>query len=498
MLNIQKVVVLLDEHHLQEFRKHLEQARAELPLKLVDASKAIGWEEKDSDALCKAIYSKAGTAEKKKFFQLAHHTFKLSAFLSRNYPSYLVHNITHVEVLVNQGKLKEANRLAEILLDIAEKIEDYNTARAMLQYFAQQSFIVEKRTESVRYLERNAEVIDAERAINDMYLYLRSKLHYKDKGSLNRDDIEKHLSFFGAYAKHPAFTVQLMGRYGCVYTLSYLNDERFYTQQTLDELNAISEELDKNPYVVFTFSDDFELNIDYLKLKYLLSHLNEEELQKASEQLLRKREVPRFWRNYLNTAQMAFLSIQASFYVSHYGFGYRKNHNESLPQEIRDQIDFYKKSCKEILDSTIWNDGLHVRYMNTLNIYCCFLLLGSREDLRSIIDLLEGALFNYQQVAFQRLYDAIFAALIMAYFMLEEYIKVQECYKRYEKLTAPSVKMQENDLTIKAFYYTAQWITTSRKQYKDKITGLLVKTDNVPNLQNARRVILDLMNYYKI
>jgi len=498
MLNIQKVIVLLDEHHLQEFRKYLEQSRAELPLKLVDEAARIGWEEKDSDALCKAIYGKAGTAEKKKFFQLAHHTFKLTSYLSRNYPSYLSHNISRIEVIVNQGKLEQANRLAEVLLDTAEKIEDYNTARAMLQYFSQQAFILERRSDSVRFLERNAKVIDAERALNDIYLYLRLNLHFKDRASLNRDDIEKHLSFFGQYKTHEAFTVRILGRYACLYTLSYLNDDRYYSKETLDELNDLNDELEKNPYVVFTFSDDIELNIDYLKLKHLVSHMNEEGLQRESEALLRKREVPRFWRNYLNTAQVAFLSIQASFYVSHYGFGYRKNFNENLPQEVREQIAFYKRTCEEILNSTSWNEGLHVRYINMLNIYCCFLLLGSREEVRKVTELMEGALFNYQQVAFQRLYDAIFATLVMAYFMLEEYVKVQECYKRYEKLTAPSVKLPENDITIKAYYYAAQWIATSRKQYREKLNGLLEKTGGVKNLENTQKLLQDLKGYYKI
>ncbi|TND03178.1 MAG: hypothetical protein FD123_3961 [Bacteroidetes bacterium] len=498
MLNIQKVVVLLDDYHLQEFRKYLEQHRAELPLKLVEAARRIGWEEKDSDALCKAIYGKAGSAEKKKFFQLAHHTFKLTSHLSRNYPSYLVHNISRIEILVNQGNLPEANRLADTLLDTAEKIEDFNTARAMLQYFGQQAFILEKRSDSVRYLERNAAVIDAEHVLNDIYLYLRRNLHFKDKASLNRDDIEKHLSFFTLYRDHPAFTVRLLARYACLYTLSYLNDDRFYSKETIDELNALSDELEKNPYVVFTFSDDFELNIDYIKLKYLLSVLNEEDLHRESEVLLKKREVPRFWRNYLNTAQVAFLSIQASFYISHYGFGYRKNYNEHLSPEIREQLSFYKKTCEEILQNTVWEEGLHVRYINMLNIYTCFQLLGSRDEIRKAADTLENALFNYQQVAFQRLYDAIFGTLIMAYFILEEYVKVQECYKRYEKLTAPSVKLPENDITIKAFYYTSQWLLTARKQYREKLHGLIEKTEGVKNLDNTRRLLIDLRSYFKI
>ena len=499
MLSIQKVIVLLDEFHLQEFRKYLEESKAELPLRLVDAAVRIGWEDKDSDELCKAIYKKADVPSKKKFFQLAHHTFKLTGYLSRNYPTYLAHNVSLIERYVNVGNLKDANNLAEILLDVAEKIEDFATARAVLKFFAQQVYIREKKTEAIRYLERNAEVIDAERALNDIYLYMRRNLHFKDKSSLGTTESEKHCAFFNQYREHWSFAVRIMSRYAACYTLHYFNDERYYEKEQLNELNIISDELEKSPYVIFSFSDDIEMNVDYLKLKSMMSNFDADTLQKEAAVLLKKRETPRFWRNYLNTAQIAFLSIQGSVLVSRYGYGYRKGWNESLPNELKDQLLFYRKTAEDILNNVNWDEeSLHVRYINSVIIYCCFLLMGTREDIRKVIDTIENMLFNYQQVAFHRMYDQIFAALIMAYFMLEDYIKVQECYKRYEKLTANSTKLQENDITIKAYYYVAQWIQSGRKQYKDKLEALIARTEGVPNLENTKYLLNDLKEYYKI
>lgn len=499
MLSIQKVVVLLDEFHLREFRKYLEESKAELPLKLVDAAKKIGWEEKDSDELCKAIYKKAGVSEKKKFFQLAHHTFKLTGYLSRNYPSYLLHNISKIEHLVNQGKLKEAYLLAEVLLDNAEKIEDFATARAVLQFFAQHAYMREKKTEAVRFLERNAAVVESEKQLNEIYLYLRSFLHFKDKSVPNDAETEKHLAYFKQFHNKESFAVRIMGKYASCYTLHFLNDERFYTQDTLDNLNLIAEELEKAPYVIFSFSDDIELNIDYLKLKLLVSWLKPEALQQEAAALLKKRETPRFWRNYLNTAQIAFLSIQASVLVSRFGFGYRKGWNENLSPEIKEQISFYRKSCEEILANSSWGEeNLHVRFINMNNIYCCFLLLGSREEIKQVTEIIEGLLFNYQQVAFHRMYDQLFATLIMAYFMLEDYTKVQECYKRYEKLTANSSKLPENDITIKSYYYVAQWLHSGRKQYQEKLNALLEKTEGVQNLETTKHLLVDLKEYFGV
>src|ERR1044072_4101230 len=228
MLSIQKVVVLLEENHLREFRQYLQKNNADLPLKLVDAVQPYGWNIADSDELCMIIYGKCGAQEKRKFFQLAHHTFKLTGFLSRNYPSYLQHNVGRIEDLVNDGKLKEANTLAEILLDVAEKIEDFSTSRSVLQFLAQQSNVREKKTESVRYLETNARVIDSEKALNDIYLYLRTYLHFKDKTSVYHETTEKHLSYFRSFRQHTSFAVRILRRYAWCYTMDFLNDERFY------------------------------------------------------------------------------------------------------------------------------------------------------------------------------------------------------------------------------------------------------------------------------
>jgi hypothetical protein len=120
------------------------------------------------------------------------------------------------------------------------------------------------------------------------------------------------------------------------------------------------------------------------------------------------------------------------------------------------------------------------------------------EDVKKVPPLIEGLLFNYQQVSFHRMYDQIFATLIMAYFILEDYMKVQECYKRYEKLTANSSKLQENDLTIKAYYYAAQWISSGRKQYQEKLNGILTKTAEVKNLENVGVLVRDLKDYFGI
>ncbi len=111
--------------------------------------------------------------------------------------------------------------------------------------------------------------------------------------------------------------------------------------------------------------------------------------------------------------------------------------------------------------------------------------------------MLEGALISYQQINFQKLYDALFGILIMGYFAQKEYEEVAGCYKRYEKLTANTARNQENDLTIKAFYYAAQWLQNQRKQYEDKLSKTIIAANEAKLLQ-TEELIIELVNYFNI
>jgi hypothetical protein len=123
--------------------------------------------------------------------------------------------------------------------------------------------------------------------------------------------------------------------------------------------------------------------------------------------------------------------------------------------------------------------------------------LGDKQEIKKAIDLLEGVLISYQQINIQKLYDALFCILIMGYFAQKEYEEVAACYKRYEKLTANTAVNKENDITIKAYYYVAQWLQNQRNQYKEKLN----KTINLANeakLYQTEALIKELVNYFKI
>ncbi len=498
MLSIQRTILLLDDFHFEEFKLHLKNSNAELPLKLIIQIHKDGWNQKESDDLCKEVYGTKDEKSKKKFFQLVHYTFRLTSYLSRNHPSYLTNNISKIEQLINKGELEKANQLSEILLDIAEKTEDFPTAIAVLKYFAQQAFVLENKNASVKHHQRISELLKNEHIINSMYLYMRQNLNFKGKSVLSDKEMSEHLSFYDKYRNNESLSIQMLSSYAYFHTLNYLNDPRFYSKEILSEINTLIYDLEKNAYVIFSFSDDIQLNVDYLKLKHLIGSMSRDELQKETAFLIKQREPLRFWKNYVNTPEIIYLSIQASYFMTHYCQGYKAGYNESLPKEIKSQIEFYKKKCEEILTKPIWNEGMHVRFINLNNIYCGFLILGTREDIKIAVEKLEHLLVNFQQIAFQRLYDALFATLILGYFFLGDNESIQECYKRYEKLTANVNKNIENDLTIKAMYYASQWNSTQRKQYIEKLQSITDKTSESETLCHLKSFITDMVDHYDI
>ena len=148
MLIIEKVVKLLDDFHYEVLKNHIRHhsKRSYYPQTLFEVIDRDLMKQQTSEELFAAVYEdeEADDANLKKLYQLAHHTFKLTSFLARNYPDYLHHNISRIQMLINTGELNQANTLAEILLEIVKKTEDHHTEIRLLQLLAQKEILLEK------------------------------------------------------------------------------------------------------------------------------------------------------------------------------------------------------------------------------------------------------------------------------------------------------------------------------------------------------------------
>lgn len=495
---IQKVILLLDKYHIDEFIAYLDKTNAHLPKKLVEEIHKHGPDQPDTDVLCKLIYGKNDEKTKKNFFQLAHHTLKLTSFLARNYPSYLAHNIAKIELMLRNGKLSDASTLANYINDVAEKIEDRATQIAVLKYLSQQAFIKEAKNEAIRYHEQLTDVTRNELIFNQIYLYIRENLNFKDKKNLSKSLITNHQEFFKNFETDPNFSIRILSKYGYLYAITFLNDESFYSPETFTAICELEKEVEKNSFVVFPYLEDFIFKVYSLKLQYLFNELDPEKLLEETSKIIKSSEHVYFWKYFINIPELFSLGMQTSYYVSSNMEMYKKGYNESLPHDVKEKISYLKSRCEDLINQPIWAEGYIIKLINVKSFYAALLLLGSKEDLKKSVKLLEGMLREYQQISFQKFLDAIFASLIIGYFSLEEYFEVGETYKRYKKLTADSATLDENDITICAFYYTSQWITSEKKQYAEKLKSTLERAQKSEKLSKTAKMVESLANYYKV
>ena len=203
----------------------------------------------------------------------------------------------------------------------------------------------------------------------------------------------------------------------------------------------------------------------------------------------------KYWRSYINIPELFSISVQVSHYMSAYGFVFKEDYDKQLPKDVKENIAFLKSKLEEIVSKDIWEEGHIIKFINVRCFYSAILLTGDEKDKHKSIKILEDTLVSYQQIPFQKFLDGIFVALIIGYFSLKEYEKVITTYKRYKKITSEQIVIKENDLTIDAYYFAAQYITNQRKQYTEKLKATYEESEAYKHIQS---LIKELASYYNI
>ncbi|MBC7863575.1 MAG: hypothetical protein IAF38_11405, partial [Bacteroidia bacterium] len=381
--------------------------------------------------------------------------------------------------------------------DIAEKTEDFSTHSGVLKFLAQQAFITDSK-DSVKLHKQIGDLTKLEKQQNEIYAYLREFLHFKRKENLGLSHLNKDLEFFDPYINSRFLTINILSRFGKYYELSFLNHVSFYNHSTYEELELIERDLFNNGFLIFPFLDDVLFKVMGLKLQWLVHKMDTEGMLKESFRIIEESSQLKFWKSYVNIPELFAIAIQSSHYLSHYGETFRENYYDELPDEIKEKVNLLKRKLKEELDKPIWNEGYIIKLINTRSFYSGLLLLGTKEEIQSSVDLIEETFITYQQIPFQKFLDGMFAGLIIGYFSLKNYNRVAESYKRYKKATAGNSVNEENDLTICGYYYTAQWILTQRKQYLEKLAAVLETCRSRSNLKHVEKLILSLSSYFSV
>jgi len=493
MISIQKQVLLLSDFHYKEFADYLLDTNSELPYKLISSIKKTKVQP-ESDGLCKLIYGDAEEKTRKKFLQLTHHTFKLSAFLSRNYPNYLKHNLQLIEEFLAKGQKQRANDLAEWLTDVAEKIEDYTTLVEVYKFLAQQAFITESK-DSNKYHKKVDEYLLLEQTKNSLYAYLREHLFFKGKENISKSQVNKDLAFFDKYVNHESNSISILARFGKYYELSFLGHSDFFKKETEQELDNLERDFLNNSFVCYHYLDDMYFKILGQRLQHKVNTTNTEAMLSEVKKMNGISSFLKYWKSYINIPELFSISVQVSHYMSAYGYVFRDDYIKQLPRDVNENISYLKAKLEEILSKDIWEDGHIIKFINVRCFYSAILLTGDERDKNKSVKILEDTLVSYQQIPFQKFLDGIFVALIIGYFSLKEYEKVITTYKRYKKITSEQIVIKENDLTIDAYYFAAQYLTNQRKQYTEKLKATYEESGAYKHIQN---LIKELVSYYKI
>jgi len=500
MLLIEKAVKLMDDFHfdlLREYVKNISK-RSYYPLALIDVISRDVAVEQSSEELYFKTYGEKEPDEKamKKFFQLAHYTFKLTGYLSKNYPNYLKHNITLIQHAINTGDPGRANLILDMTIDLAQKIEDRDTELTLLSILIQREELQESALYTKKWHERINELLDQKKAINNilerLHLYFTAKSKPKEGMEL-----KPHLDFFKIYHKSKSLTVSLISRFSSCFIRYYVKDSSFYKPETLKELDELEKEMERSPQLIFPFLLSINHRIALLKLYYRLREMEASQVLDEAKKIMEDSKDTLYWNSFINLPEVLSLVVHTSHYLSHYYYSYRDDYHSMMEEEVLKEIEKLKYHCKKMLDQPELEERFTVRHINLTYMYAGLLILGEQEERKEGIQLLNNLLLSFQQVPFHAFIDPLYAIMILGYFSLRDYDKVGDSYNRYKKATKGKAVNPENDLTINGLYYLSKWLATERAQYIKKLNKVLEAT-NKPNLKSTQTLILEAANYFNM
>lgn len=490
----------MDDFHFDIFREYVKNIskRSYYPLALIDVISRDISVEQSSEELYFKTYGEDNPDEKamKKFFQLAHYTFKLTGYLSKNYPNYLKHNITLIQHAINTGDPDHANLILDLTIDLAQKIEDHDTELTLLSILIQREELQESAMYTKKWHERINELLEQKKAIN--YVLERFHLHFTGKSKPKEGiDLTPHLDFFKSYYASQSLTVNLISRFCSCFIRYFVKDESFFDPDTLKELISLETDLERSPQLILPFPFSMNDRIALLKLFYFrYEGIDPEKILEEAKKIAEESEDILYWNSFVSMPQKVSLVVQTSHYLSHHYLSYRNDFKDIIDDRVIKEIDQLKKAFKKLLDDPELEERFTLSYINFSYMYAGLLIL-KKESIKEGIQILNNLLLSFQQVPFHAIIDSIYAIMMMGHFALGDFEKVTDSYNRYKKATKGKAVNPENDLAINGLYYMSKWLETKRAQYVKKLDKV-IEASGKPNLKSTEMLLTDASKYFKV
>lgn len=494
VLTIEKLVKLLSPYHFDVFVKYLKDSNAQLPLKLVNQVNKDLYLYQGNEELCELVYGRADKQTRQSFNQLASYTLKLTSYLARNYPAYLSHNVDKLEILINEGKVEQALVLAEMLSDIAEKIEDYKVLVNVLAFLSQYHFLTNGHGEGLRLQSKIGTILGYEKDLNDIIYYFKTNINVSVRDNNPGEYVDNHLAYFEKYITSPSFSVATMAKFYSLYINYYYNTVFFYSPPTQIKLEELEEDLVKYGYVILPFFTDLHSKLAQFKLNRPDLDLAGKDSKKEIEKLLKYNQYYLYWKHFSQQPELYVINIKATYYLANYHYVlHRPDSVANIPTADFEEIKYWTAQAEEKHKNINWTRENILELIHLRLNFSALLLLGPIEKRRQAIDLIEETLISYQQLSFSESIDSFYICLMIGYFSVKDYERCVATYKRYIKLTQGRKINEDNDISIHAYYYAAQWILTGRKQYPEKLFNCYKQTAGNDFYKTTRKTIIDLI-----
>ncbi len=492
LITIQKFIFLLDDLHYNEFVTHLGSINATLPLKLAKTIRTKLPQFDTHEELCKKIYGSFEKGPKQNFNQLASYTFRLSNVLAQNYPDYLHHNINKIQVLVNDGKGKEANFLAEVLLEIAERTDDFSCSIFVLNFLSQQAFIVKDIALGIKLDAELIAVLEKEKAFIEIQLFTRKTL---SAVNIDKTELEKIKSYLFGFSESSSAAIRILSRHAYLLILYQFDLQAFEKTETGDIIRYLEKELHNHAHVVFPYLVDVRSSLFFMKLNSTFGDLNSKESEREFEALNQHYKAIKYWKSFVNMGQLYLIAIQCTRLLGNYeNMVCRPDYKNLLPAPDAELIKELIEKCEAFLANNRDNTKYEYEILSYRMLYGALLILSGEMNIKRGVDELESVLVTYQQVNLNTETDSIFLCLMLGYFAMKEFDKCSRTFKRYSKSIKDKPVFAANNAKIYAYYYLSQWLAGGSKQYPAKLQSLLAQASDGA----YKKDIAKLISYFKL
>jgi hypothetical protein len=471
LITIQKFVFLLSDFYYTEFTNHLAAVNATLPLKLAKTIRQQLPAFHTHQELCTLIYGSFEKGPKQNFNQLAAYTFRLSNVLAQNYPDYLHHNVFKIQRLVNEGQGKEANFLAEILLEIAERTDDFQCQIFVLNFLSQQAFIARDHSTGLKLDAQLNEVVKREVLFTDIQLFTRKTLA---KVNLEKDELEAAKTYLLSAANNDIAAIRILARHSYLLVIYQFHLDAFEQPETAEIIEQLEKDLHNQSHVVFPYLLDLRSSLTFMKLNSTFQDLNSKESERELEALAQHYMAIKYWKTFVNTGQLHLIAIQCTRLFNLYETRiYRSDYMAGIEEKDAKIIKDCLNRCKSFLQSGIDVTKYEAEVTNYRILYGVLLVLAGAKNIKTGSDELESVLANNQHLNLNTETDSIFMCLMLAYLALKDYHRCAKTFKRYIKSIAGKPVFEDNDFRIHAYYYLSQWLSNKNRKDLSELFSLI-------------------------